>query len=250
MKDGFAYRHPSFYNMAMQYQKLHFKEIDSTNSYLKNNHHFLKEFTFVSADYQSLGKGRENRTWLSNNGENLLFSFLLKDQKFMDISTYLSIYSAVEIAKFLESYKIKNVSIKWPNDVLIGEKKVCGILLEAQLPEYIVVGIGLNVNQKTFPPNLKREATSLTNETKRFYSIDEIKEKLFSQLVNNFNNINHDSYLSYFRENNYLMNKKVKVRHNQKDFVGEVTGIDDDLRLQIKSDKLVLPVDSGEITVL
>lgn len=250
MKDGFAYQRPSFYNMAMQYHQLHFKDINSTNKYLKDSYSLLSNFTFVSTDYQSSGKGREDRVWLSNSGENLMFSLLLKDQKYMDICSFLSIYTAVEIAKLLKTYKIKNVSIKWPNDVFIDNKKACGILLEGQVPQFLVIGVGLNVNQVIFPSDLRRPATSLRKETKINYSIDEIKDKLFSQMAHNFNMINHDSYLSYFRNNNYLLNKRVKVTFDQQDFIGEVIGVDDNLCLQIKSDNMLLHVDSGEITIL
>ena len=151
----------------MQYHQLHFQEIDSTNTYLKNTYKLLGNFTFVSADYQSHGKGRNDRVWNSEPGENLMFSFLVKDENLIKQSPIISLLSAIEVAKAIETYKIKDVSIKWPNDVLIGDKKVCGILAEGQLPEYMVVGIGLNVNQKTFPEGLRRPATSLCLEYKK-----------------------------------------------------------------------------------
>ena len=135
-----------------------FKQIDSTNNYLKNSYKLLDNFTFVTADYQTNGKGRNDRVWSSNEGENLMFSFLIKDQDLLKKFHTLSIISAIEVAKLLEEYQFTGVSIKWPNDVLMNEKKVCGILLEGQILEYVVVGIGLNVNQKVFPDGLRRPA--------------------------------------------------------------------------------------------
>ena len=239
-----------FYNVSMPYQIIHFKEIDSTNSYLKNSHRLLDNFTFASTDYQSKGKGREDRVWESNSGENLMFSFLIKNEELMKLSAALSILTAVEVAKEVEKYDIDNVSVKWPNDILINDKKVCGILLEGQVPEYLVVGVGLNVNQKEFPNGLRRPATSLSLETKEDINIDELKERLFKNIVNNFSSIKLDDYLDYFRKHNYLLNKRVRVLINEEPYIGEVVGIDDSFCLQILSRDMLLHIDSGEIEIL
>ena len=227
-----------------------FKEIDSTNNYLKNSYKLLNNFTFVVADYQSKGKGRNDRVWSSEEGANLMFSFLIKDQDLLKKYSALSIISAVEVAKLLEKYQIKDVSIKWPNDVLINDKKVCGILLEGQILEYLVVGIGLNVNQKAFPDGLRRPATSLSLETNKDFNIDEIEQKLFSNIVKDLSNLNEKNCLDYFRSHNYLLNKRVKVLVNDQPFIGEVIGIDDNFFLQIKTSDMLLHIDSGEIEIL
>ena len=234
----------------MNYHSLHFEEIDSTNNYLKNSYQLLDNFTFVSADYQSAGKGRNDRKWESEKSANLMFSFLIKDQKLLEKAPTLSILTAVEVSKLLERYGLENVSIKWPNDVLVNDKKICGILLESQLPHYLVVGVGLNVNQKEFPSNLRRPATSISLELKRDLNIESIKEQLFSNIVNNLNEKYLDDDLSYFEQHNYLLNKKVKVTINQQLFIGEVVGIDDYFNIQILCDDILLHVDSGEIEIL
>lgn len=148
----------------MYYSCLHFPEIDSTNNYLKNSYTLLDNFTFVSTDYQSKGKGREARSWISNMGENLMFSLLIKEEKLLAKAPFFSFYMAVEIANFLIKSDINNVSIKWPNDIYVNNKKICGILLESQLPNYLVVGVGINVNQKEFPTDLRKPATSMSLE--------------------------------------------------------------------------------------
>ena len=227
-----------------------FKEIDSTNNYLKNSYKLLSNFAFVVADYQSKGKGRNDRVWSSEEGQNLTFSFLIKDQNLLKKYSALSIISAVEVAKSLEEYQIKGVSIKWPNDVLINDKKVCGILLEGQILEYLVVGIGLNVNQKVFPEGLRRPATSLSLETNKEFNIDEIEQKLFSDIVRDLSNLNEKECLEYFRNHNYLLNKRVKVLVNDQPFIGEVIGIDDNFFLQIKTSDMLLHIDSGEIEII
>ena len=234
----------------MKYHLVHFKEIDSTNNYLKNSYKLLSDFTFASADYQSHGKGREDRVWQSNSGENLMFSFLIKNEELMKRSAILSILTAVEVAKEIEKYGVDNVSIKWPNDVLIDDQKVCGILLEGQVPEYLVVGVGLNVNQKEFPDGLRRPATSLSLKLKEDVDIDELKNRLFSNIVNNFLNLRAEDYLDYFRKHNYLLNKKVRVSINNQVFIGEVVGIDDSFCLQVLARDMLLHIDSGEIEIL
>ena len=234
----------------MKYHLVHFKEIDSTNSYLKNTYRLLDDFTFVSTDYQSSGKGRNNRVWESNSGENLMFSFLIKNEELMKQSSILSILTAVEVAKEIEMIGINNVTIKWPNDVLINDKKVCGILLEGQVPEYLVVGVGLNVNQKEFPDGLRRPATSLSLVAKQDFVVEELKERLFKAIVNSFSNLKTGDFLEYFRKHNYLQNKRVRVLINNEPFIGEVVGIDDSFCLQILSHDMLLHIDSGEIEIL
>ena len=234
----------------MDYHLLHFKEIDSTNNYLKNSYPLLSDFTFASTDYQSRGKGRNDRVWSSEPGENLMFSFLIKNEELMKKSTILSILTGVEVAREIEKYGIDNVSIKWPNDVLVNDKKVCGILLEGQIPNYLVIGVGLNVNQKAFPDGLRRPATSLSLELENDVNIDELKERLFSNIVNNFTNIKENEYVEYFRKHNYLQNKRVRVVINNEIFIGEVVGIDDSFCLQVLSSDMLLHIDSGEIEIL
>ena len=234
----------------MNYHYLHFDVIDSTNAYLKNSYQLLDNFTFVSADYQSKGKGRNDRVWESVKGLNLMFSALIKDPKLVNESNALSLMAAVEISKLLESYNINNVSIKWPNDVLVNDKKICGILSEGQLPNYLVIGIGLNVNQKEFPVGLRRPATSMSNELNKDVNIESIKETLFPNIINNFKKLDKDKYLSYFRKHNYLLNKRVKVNINHQLFIGEAIGIDDNFNIQILSNDLLLHVDSGELEIL
>ena len=227
-----------------------FKQIDSTNNYLKNSYKLLNNFTFVVTDYQTSGKGRNDRVWSSEEGQNLMFSFLIKDQDLLKKFSALSIISAAEVAKLLEEYQIKGVSIKWPNDVLISDKKVCGILLEGQILEYLVVGIGLNVNQKVFPDGLRRPATSLSLEANKDFNIDELEQKLFSNIVKDLSNLNEEQCLDYFRSHNFLLNKRVKVLVNDQPFIGEVVGIDDNFFLQIKTSDMLLHIDSGEIEIL
>ena len=234
----------------MNYHYLHFDEIDSTNNYLKNSYKLLSNFTFVSTDYQSAGKGRNDRIWFSNPGENLMFSLLIKDENLLKKFSSLSIVSAAIVAELIESFGAKDVSIKWPNDVFIKDKKICGILLEGQILEYLVIGVGLNVNQKSFPDGLRKPATSLSLELNKDLNVNEIKEQLFSQMTKELSALNSHKYLEYFKNHNYLENKRVRALVNNQPFIGEVIGIDDNFFLQIKTGDMLLHIDSGEIEIL
>ena len=149
-------------------RKIHFKKIDSTNTYLKENYQKLQNFTFVSASYQNKGHGRYNRVWESNKNENLMFSLLIKDKKLISMFSSLSLATSTAILKVLESYKLNNLSIKWPNDVYVKDKKICGILLESISNntdiDVLVVGVGLNVNQKDFSDEISYKTTSIYKE--------------------------------------------------------------------------------------
>ena len=234
----------------MDYKHIHFLSIDSTNDYLKNSYPLLDNFTFVSADYQTNGRGRNDRVWESEDNKNLLFSLLIKDEKLIDKGSFLSLMMAVSISKAIEQYGIKNVSIKWPNDIIVNDKKLCGILLEGQIPNYIVIGVGLNVNQIDFPNDLRRPATSIRNELNEDIDINLLKKQLYKKISEDFYKINKEQYLSYFNEHNYLLNKRVRVRINEQDFIGEVVGVNEDFLLQVRCDHLLLHVDSGEIEIL
>ena len=135
-----------------------FEEIDSTSAYLKREYRSLPNLSFCVSSFQTNGHGRLDRNWESKKGENLLFSFLLK--KPLPPFELVSSYCAYLIIDFLNNLGISNVSYKWPNDVYVGEKKICGILLEGisegDSLETLVIGIGLNVNQKKKNKKRKR----------------------------------------------------------------------------------------------
>ncbi|MBQ1567375.1 MAG: hypothetical protein IIZ80_05750, partial [Erysipelotrichaceae bacterium] len=95
-------------------KELFFESIDSTNTYLKDHYKKLEDLTFVRADLQTAGKGRNGRKWLANKGENLTFSLLIKNRELIDRFKELSVNSAYLVLKTLERYGLKDLSIKWP----------------------------------------------------------------------------------------------------------------------------------------
>ena len=143
--------------------------VTSTNDYLRD---FIeaKEPRIVVANEQTRGKGRYGRKWLSLAGQGLYVSYLLYPGWEVEQSFFLNIISALAVTEAIRGIggAALPVRLKKPNDILIGEKKVCGILSEMgslnDRVDWAIVGIGVNLYQKEFPSNLRSPATSLTRE--------------------------------------------------------------------------------------
>jgi len=178
--------------------------IGSTNAYIKQSirEEGMQTNTVVVAQNQYEGKGQMGASWISEPGKNLTFSvlktfsaFKTTDQFYLNIVVCLSIYNT------LWSLKIPNLSIKWPNDILSGNEKLCGVLIETILVgdniKQAIIGIGLNVNQTKFP-NLS-SVSSLKLLTGVTYNHDEVLQKLLYQLNDQFLRIAaHDSLRSAY----------------------------------------------------
>ena len=133
------------------FEIVHIEETDSTNRWMKENG---KGEMVVVADYQTAGKGCGSNSWEAERGQNLLFSVMLHP-KCLQAKNQFIITQVISVAlcKTLEKY-VEQVTIKWPNDIYVGDKKICGMLIENRLQgstiKDSIIGIGLNVNQTTF----------------------------------------------------------------------------------------------------
>jgi BirA family transcriptional regulator, biotin operon repressor / biotin---[acetyl-CoA-carboxylase] ligase len=167
---------------------IHLQTVDSTNVYASRllQEGEVEEGTVILADHQVNGKGQGGSEWLSDNASNLLFSLVLKPSFLpADRQFYLSMCISNSLAEFL-SVLTTGVSIKWPNDILVGRNKIAGILIEnTVMGEYLntcVIGIGLNINQAEFPAHIPNPV-SLRQITGIVYDLPEIREKLFQSLA-------------------------------------------------------------------
>lgn len=148
---------------------INLKEVDSTNKYAKENIDKLDDKTIISTDVQTAGYGRFNRSWVDLGSENIYMTFVLKPSDEIRLEyACLTQYLSVCLCEYLLSFGLFP-KIKWPNDVLINEKKVCGILAEAVIKggklKGIVLGIGINLNAKSQNlAEIDRPATSLNLE--------------------------------------------------------------------------------------
>lgn len=141
----------------MKFHKIHFPEISSTNSALKelSSSRELPDFTLLSADFQTQGRGQRGNFWEAENGKNLLFSLFVKFEFFKPAEQFLiSQITALALQQAVSAFLNREILIKWPNDIYFQEKKLAGILIEnsfsAEKIFSSIIGVGLNVNQEIF----------------------------------------------------------------------------------------------------
>ena len=164
--------------------------IDSTNEYAKRIAKDVDENILIIANSQTNGRGTHGRNWYSEEGKNILMSFFIKD-----INDYKSIDGiTIEIGRIiheiLSSKFDLNFEIKLPNDILCNGKKICGILCESSIindkVNYLIIGIGLNVNQTNFNDDIKDIATSLKKELGADINKDDIIESISESILKLF----------------------------------------------------------------
>ncbi len=239
----------------MPIQIFHFKSLTSTQDKAKD---FAKKgFSdiVVVADNQTKGRGRFGRKWHSDNG-GLWISILLKPNNIKNLQ-YLTFAAAIAVFKSIKKSTGIKTSIKWPNDLLYKGKKLCGILTEGVFGKesYVIVGIGLNVNQNTFPDKIKNTTTSLKIINKNTLDIERLARKLneeFFNLYENYYNKNRfASILEIWKKNCNTINKKATITTKTKKLQGKVIGIDKDcnLLLKMKNNKVV-KIMEGDIKVI
>ena len=144
--------------MAKKHDIMWLKSVDSTNEEARRHISDIDNLSVLSAYEQTAGRGQRGNTWTSNAGENLMFSIVLKSPALMAEDHFaLNEITALSVADFLSTYGIK-AEIKWPNDIYVDEKKICGILIENSFRgksiSTSIIGIGLNINQRNFNVNL------------------------------------------------------------------------------------------------
>ena len=217
---------------------IYFEEIDSTNDYLKKHFQEVNHGQVITSIIQTKGRGRSDHTWMSDKG-NLYFSYILKDGINLQTVFQEMVKISVTIVKVLKTLGI-NAQIKYPNDILVNKKKIAGILIETKTIdklEYIVVGVGLNINQTDFY-DLQKKATSITLENNETYNINNI----LTMIVDNYNtrSVTFTEYLAL----SYVVGRKIS--YNSKKMV--VNGITEDGRLILQDDELIY-VSVNEITL-
>lgn len=231
---------------------LTFDTLDSTNSYLKRNGKYLDHFTVVQANHQEQGKGRLGRSW-QDQGNSLLFSILLKDKIEPERVPLLSLLAGASVVLTLEHYGLTPL-VKWPNDTLVSEKKISGILTEAVSEGediFYIVGIGINLNQKGFEGELSQKATSLFLLTKKEYD----KEEVLTVLLSYFTPLYQDyiqggkKFLTVVKSHSYLDQKEVSLDYYGEHIHGTVIDITDKGTLLLDVSGKQIEVSSGEVTL-
>lgn len=231
---------------------------DSTNNHLKKlARNGSEEGTVVIAREQTCGKGRLGRLWQSEKDKNLTFSLLLRpDISPMEVSGITPI-AGLAVCKAMREFLHLDCKIKWPNDIIVGNKKLAGILTEMSAEmdavEFIVMGIGINLDQENFPEEIKHKATSVYLETG-----DKINKNLF--LAEILKAIENELTKSNYRLNNQniaeykslcaTVGMQVSFYKNGENVTATATDITQNGELQVTfADNTTAIVNSGEVTI-
>ena len=238
---------------------LYFDTIDSTN--IKAQELVEKGYpsgTLVVADKQESGKGRRGRSWVSPSGTGIFMTLMIKPDINPNNASMLTLVAALAVAKAITSVTGEEALIKWPNDIVVNGKKVCGILTEmnAQFDyiNHIVVGIGINVHNESFPEEISQMASSLMIEAggKRFHRAQIIAETMsyFEQYYDTF--LKTQDLSALVREYDELLvnrNKSVRVLDPKEPFDGKAMGITPKGELIVDTWESRKLVSSGEVSV-
>ena len=242
----------------------YYDTIDSTNLEAKRLAHAgAKNFTVVSAGEQTAGRGRSGHSWISPEGVSVATSMLIYPEGIaMDHLPRLTILAGVSVAEAVEELYDLATQIKWPNDVLIGGKKICGILTELEadkgVAENVVVGIGVNVHHRKddFAPEIRDMATSLDLELGGARaSRKAVVEAIWRHFLSHYQAFVRDGgqlgdILPVYNSRLINKNKRVRVIHQIKDFCGVALEMDPEGKLLIRRDDgTVTAVDSVEVHV-
>ena len=234
--------------------------IPSTNTFLKelSATENLPEFTIVVAENQQEGKGQRGSNWVSEVGKNLTFSVLVKNFTTKHDSIFvLNILVANALLNTLNKFQIPNVSIKWPNDILSGKKKVAGILIENSFKSAneitSIIGIGLNVNQTNFE-NLPL-ASSLAIVTNTLFDKDQLLTEIVTEiklLLEKLTTSNTDFLWKTYHQNLFMKGKVASFQvGNEKPFSAVIQGVSTEGKLLLlQEDDLVHEYDIKEIKLL
>ena len=216
---------------------------DSTNSFLKDlsQNSTLENFTTVVTQNQVKGRGQQESKWISEPHKNLTFSTFITFTNLNIINKrYLNFAISLAVYNVLLTNKIHKPSIKWPNDIMSANKKICGILIENTFSgdkiKNSFVGIGLNVNQENFPTHLTN-ATSLKLETGLNFNLDNLLKDILVEIKHNikllttqqFNQLEENYLAALYKKNIPTMFK------DSKDiiFMGMISGISNHGKLQV-----------------
>ena len=243
----------------MSKEIVYFEEVGSTNIEATRLAAEGKEHgTLVLADSQSGGRGRRGRNWHTPKGTSIAMSIILKPQMEAEHASMLTLVQAMAVAKAVEDVSGLDAQIKWPNDILVNEKKVCGILTEMNLEGTkigsVIIGTGINVNQDEFPGEIADIATSLKKETGDAFFREELIKKICQYFEKYYETFMQTKDVSAIIEeyNARLISagRSVRVLDPKEEFAGEAQGINSKGELLVKKENGgIVNVYAGEVSV-
>ncbi len=237
----------------------YFKSIDSTNDFGKKLAlDGAEEGTVIVSDEQTGGRGRLGRLWTSPHGSSISMSIILRPIIDPSDAAKITEIAAASVALGINKSTGLDVSIKWPNDIILNKKKVCGILTEmsAELNNinYVILGIGINVNIDEFPNDIIDKATSLKKEASKHIS----RKDIVINIIREFEKLYYDfletgsleKTVKICKEKSEILGNKIKVINKNQEIIAEAIDITDEGELLIrKEDGEIISIISGEISI-
>ena len=239
---------------------LRFASLPSTNSEAARRAiEGAREGVCVVAREQTAGRGRLQRHWISPRDAGLYFSIILRPTLDQSLWPLLTLTAAVAVHDALIEACALKTDIKWPNDILVNEKKLCGILaetVETSLGRAVVLGIGINLTRGAFPAELDSVATSVESGCERKPEREVVLEALIRAMEVRYETLNQaDGPAKIVREwidrSSYANGKLIQITENGKQVVGVTQGLESDGALRVKTDSGELRIfRAGDVTAL
>ena len=219
-----------------------YREIDSTNSFTKEAAHYgAVHGTTVIAEIQTGGKGRLGRKFYSPLGMGVYMSVIIRPKLSIDSSLLVTSCAAVAVAQAIERVAPElECQIKWVNDIYINGRKVCGILTEASIDveqgglEYAVIGIGINVQNSSFPEELANTATSIKMEIHHNVSRNMLAAEVLNCLEEQLEHIDDGEFMKEYVRRSNVIGKKITITQGDDLFTADCFGIDSKGRLLVR----------------
>lgn len=239
---------------------LFYDTVGSTNTVASDLAAKSREGTVVLADSQEKGRGRLGRLWVSPPGVNIYMSIILKPETEPRHAPLITLTVAVACATALIRTTGLNVTIKWPNDLIVSDRKLGGILTEVKTEQRkivaAVVGIGINVNMDVggFPEDIRAIATSIKNETGTTHSREVIAAEILNEMNRWYTVLkenDRETILSQWEQLNSTLGREVMVTAGQETYTGFAEAIDHEgmLLLRLPSGEMKR-ISSGDLTIL
>jgi len=234
-------------------------EIKSTNSYFLDqlNQKKLIHGSVLLAEYQSDGRGRRNKKWLSPITSGICFSLGWRFEVMPINLGLLSLYMGLAIARALKSLGLKGIGLKWPNDVLVMNHKIGGILLdirgESAGPLDVVIGVGVNYKlPKKEIVNIDQSIIDISNASKKYLSRNMIAASLISNIFEILNDLvigSNSNLIKEWREYDCFFDQEAKLILANEEITGTLKGINDQGALLISVNGRLLSYNSGEVSL-
>ena len=238
---------------------IYLESVDSTNNYAKRiAEDGTPSGTLVVADEQTGGKGRRGRAWCTPKGSAIAMTIVLRPDIRPELASMVTLVMGLSVAKAIGSLYPVSVGIKWPNDVVVNGKKICGILTEMSAEmtgiHYLVIGTGINTNVEEFPEEIQSVATSLIKELGEKVNRAELIAACLKYFEEYYEKYIAAGNLAPLKEDYEALllnrNNKVRVLEPNHEYTGLSLGINEDGELLVeKEDGTVTAVYAGEVSV-